>query len=130
MLAEAPLRRDGRESRLCRTDLLSPAGSAPTPVRNRTSEGAVKASEAASTRGARRQGRAVDLSRRRFLGLAGGAAAVGTGGLLGLDEGLRHKLEQAWAYTEGPDLAVPASGARMVTGSFEGRFMRREVAWA
>ena len=76
------------------------------------------------------RGRAVNLSRRRFLGLAGAVAVVGAGGLLGLDEGLRHKLEQAWAYTEGPDLALPASGARMVTGSFDSRCMRREVAWA
>ena len=43
------------------------------------------------------------LTRRKFLGLLGGAVAVGTfgaGGLLGVDEGLRHKLEDAWAGNE------------------------------
>ena len=73
------------------------------------------------------------LGRRRFLGLLGGAVAVGAlgaGGLLGLDEGFRHKLEDAWAYADGPDLALPSSGARVVTGSFHSRFMHREVGWA
>ena len=121
---------EGRERRLGWTDGFGLVAPALTPARNRTSDGAVKTGGAASTRGARRQGHAVNLSRRRFLGLAGAAAVVGAGGLLGLDEGLRHKLEQAWAYTEGPDLALPASGARMVTGSFDSRCMRREVAWA
>lgn len=72
------------------------------------------------------------LTRRKFLGLLGGAVAVGAlgaGGLLGVDEGLRHKLEDAWAYADGPDSALPASGARIVTGSFHSRFMQREVGW-
>lgn len=72
------------------------------------------------------------LGRRRFLGLLGGAAAVGAlgaGGLVGLDEGFRHELEDDWAYVEGPDLALPASGARVVTGSFHSRFMHHEVGW-
>jgi hypothetical protein len=74
----------------------------------------------------------VTLTRRKFLGLLGGAVAVGglgAGGLLGVDERLRHKLEDAWAYADGPDLALPASGARIVTGSFHSRFMQREVGW-
>ena len=73
------------------------------------------------------------LSRRKFLGLLGGAVAagaVGAGGVGGLDGGLRHRLEDKWAYIDGPDLSLPASGARTVTGTFESRFMRREVGWA
>lgn len=73
------------------------------------------------------------LDRRKLLGLLGGAVAagaLGAGGLLGVDARLRHKLEDAWAYAQGPDLALPASGARLVTGSFHSRFMRSEVGWA
>jgi hypothetical protein len=75
----------------------------------------------------------VALNRRKFLGLLGvgvAAGALGAGGLLGVDEGLRHKLEDAWAYADGPDLTLPPSGARIVTGSFYSRFMHREVGWA
>ena len=47
------------------------------------------------------------LRRRRFLGLFGGAvgaSVVGTSGIVGLDGRLRHKLEDEWAYADGPDL--------------------------
>ena len=73
------------------------------------------------------------VSRRTFLGLLGGAVGagvVGAGALVGLDGGLRHKLEDEWAYADGPDLSLPSSGARIVTGTFASRFMRREVGWA
>lgn len=73
------------------------------------------------------------VSRRRFIGLLGGAVAasvVGAGGVVGLDGRLRHKLEDAWAYADGPDLSLPFSGARILTGTFESRFMHREVGWA
>ena len=75
---------------------------------------------------------AVAMSRRRFLGVLGaavGACALGAGGVVGLDGRLRHKLEDEWAYAEGPDLGLPSSGARIFTGSFESRFMHREVGW-
>jgi S-formylglutathione hydrolase FrmB len=64
-----------------------------------------------------------------LLGGAAAAGALGAGGLLGVDESLRHKLEDAWAYAEGPDLALPVSGARVVTGRFRSRFMQRDVGW-
>ena len=73
------------------------------------------------------------LSRRTFLGMLGaavGAGVVGAGGVVGLDGRLRHTLEDKWAYVDGPDLSLPSSGARTVTGSFESRFMHREVGWA
>jgi S-formylglutathione hydrolase FrmB len=75
----------------------------------------------------------VAVSRRRFLGLLGGAvgaSVVGTAGVVGLDGRLRHKLEDEWAYADGPDLSLPSSGAHIVSGSFESRFMQREVGWA
>jgi pimeloyl-ACP methyl ester carboxylesterase len=75
----------------------------------------------------------VALSRRTFLGMLGaavGAGVVGAGGVVGLDGRLRHTLEDKWAYVDGPDLSLPSSGARTVTGSFESRFMHREVGWA
>jgi hypothetical protein len=74
----------------------------------------------------------VSVNRRRFLGLlsaTAGAVVLGAAGFLGVDEGVRDKLEQGWADAEGPDLAVPASGARMVTGSLDSRIMHREVGW-
>lgn len=73
------------------------------------------------------------LSRRTFLGMLGaavGAGVVGAGGVVGLDGRLRHTLEDKWAYVDGPDLSLPSSGARTVTGSFESRLMHREVGWA
>ena len=73
------------------------------------------------------------VKRRTFLGLLGGvlgASVVGAGGVVGLDGRLRHKLEDAWAYADGPDLSLPSSGARIVSGSFASRFMHREVGWA
>lgn len=73
------------------------------------------------------------VSRRRFLRLLGGGAGAGvlaTAGVVGLDERLRHKLEDEWAYADGPDLSLPSSGAHIVSGSFESRFMHREVGWA
>jgi hypothetical protein len=75
----------------------------------------------------------LEETRRKFLGWLGGAVGacvLGAGGVVGLDGGLRHRLEDKWAYVEGPDLALPSSGARIVTGSFESRFMHREVGWA
>jgi hypothetical protein len=75
----------------------------------------------------------VARSRRNFLGLLGGAvgaSGVGAVGVLGLDGRLRHRLEDAWAYADGPDLSLPSSGAHIVTGTFESRFMHREVGWA
>jgi pimeloyl-ACP methyl ester carboxylesterase len=75
----------------------------------------------------------VALSRRTFLGMLGaavGAGVVGAGGVVGLDGRLRHTLEDKWAYVDGPDLSLPSSGARTVTGSFESRLMHREVGWA
>jgi len=75
----------------------------------------------------------VAVSRRRFLRLLGGGAGAGvlaTAGVVGLDERLRHKLEDEWAYADGPDLSLPSSGAHIVSGSFESRFMHREVGWA
>ena len=73
------------------------------------------------------------VSRRRFLRLLGGAmgaSVLATAGVVGLDERLRHKLEDEWAYADGPDLSLPSSGAHIVSGSFESRFMHREVGWA
>jgi len=75
----------------------------------------------------------VALSRRTFLGMLGaavGAGVVGAGGVVGLDGRLRHTLEDKWAYVDGPDLSLPSSGARTVTGTFESRLMHREVGWA
>jgi len=75
----------------------------------------------------------VAVSRRRFLGLLGGAvgaSVVGATGVVGLDARLRHKLEDEWAYADGPDLSLPSSGAHIVSGSFDSRFMHREVGWA
>jgi len=74
----------------------------------------------------------VGLNRRRFVGLLGGAiaaGALGAGGLVGVDGRVRHKLEDTWAYAEGPDLGLPDARAHMVTGSFHSRFMHREVGW-
>jgi pimeloyl-ACP methyl ester carboxylesterase len=65
-----------------------------------------------------------------MLGAAVGAGVVGAGGVVGLDGRLRHTLEDKWAYVDGPDLSLPSSGARTVTGSFESRLMHREVGWA
>ncbi len=73
------------------------------------------------------------VSRRRFLGSLGsaiGAGILGAGGAVALDGPLRHKLENKWAYIDGPDLSLPSSGARIVTGTFESRYMNREVGWA
>jgi hypothetical protein len=75
----------------------------------------------------------VAVSRRRFLRLLGGAvgaSVVGATGVVGLDGRLYHKLEDEWAYSDGPDLSLPSSGAHIVSGSFESRFMHREVGWA
>jgi hypothetical protein len=63
----------------------------------------------------------VAVSRRRFLGLLGcavGASVLGTAGVVGLDGRLRHKLEDEWAYADGPDLSLPSSGAHIVSGSY------------
>ncbi len=73
------------------------------------------------------------LSRRTFLGFVGsavGASVVGAAGVVGLDGQLRHKLEDKWAYIDGPDISLPASGARIATGTFQSRFMHRKVGWA
>jgi hypothetical protein len=75
----------------------------------------------------------VAVSRRRFLGLLGGAlgaSVVGATGVVGLDGRLRHKLEDEWAYADGPDLSIPSPGAHMFSGSFQSRFMHREVGWS
>jgi len=72
----------------------------------------------------------VTLTRRKFLGLLGGAVAVGglgAGGLLGVDERLRHKLEDAWAYADGPDWPCPpqvpgSSPAASTAGSCSARW--------
>ena len=74
----------------------------------------------------------MNMNRRRFLRLLGGVVAGGAAlgaGAFGTDGELRHKAEEAWAYLEGPDLSLPASGARLVTGSFGSGFMHREVGW-
>lgn len=73
------------------------------------------------------------VSRRTFLKMLGaaiGAGVVGAGGVVGLHGRLRHRLEDKWAYVDGPDLSLPSSGARTVTGTFESQFMHREVGWA
>jgi hypothetical protein len=65
-----------------------------------------------------------------MLGAAVGAGVIGAGGVVSLDGPLRHRLEDKWAYVDGPDLSLPGSGARIVTGTFESRFMQRDVGWA
>jgi Putative esterase len=50
--------------------------------------------------------------------------------VVGVDGSLRHKIEDKWAYIDGPNLSLPSSGAHIVTGTFLSRFMHGEVGWA
>lgn len=73
------------------------------------------------------------VTRRSFLKvLFGGSAAAVVGGAAALyaDEHARNSLEEHLGLASGPDLALPASGARVVDGTFKSRFMRRDVAYS
>lgn len=48
-------------------------------------------------------------------------------GVLYEDQGLRHKVEEHLGLHPGPDLTLPPSGARVVTGAFQSRYMKTEV---
>jgi pimeloyl-ACP methyl ester carboxylesterase len=63
--------------------------------------------------------------------MAGGAVAAGLGitGVLYEDPGFRYKVEEHLGLHPGPDRALPKSGARLVTGTFESRFMKAKVAY-
>ncbi|HUC14672.1 MAG TPA: hypothetical protein VMS00_09500 [Acidimicrobiales bacterium] len=73
------------------------------------------------------------MSRRSLLRLAaGGAVAAGlaAAGVLYENAGLRYKVEEHLGLDPGPDLALPASGAHLVTGAFDSRTMKADVAYA
>jgi len=58
------------------------------------------------------------------------AAGLAVAGVLDEDPGLRYKVEEHLGLHPGPDLVLPASGARVVTGAFKSRFMKAEVGYA
>lgn len=70
------------------------------------------------------------MNRRKFLGLLAGVGALGALGLLTEEPALRYKIEEHLGMTIGPNLLLPSSGARVVTGSLRSQFMRGDVAWA
>jgi len=75
----------------------------------------------------------VALSRRKFLGLLGGAVAagaVGAGSVGGLDGGLRHRLEDKWAYIDGLTFSLPASGAAVPSPGHPSRAGSCAARWA
>jgi pimeloyl-ACP methyl ester carboxylesterase len=75
----------------------------------------------------------VPLSRRSLLRLIGAGvvtAGLAVAGVLYEDAGLRYKVEEHLGLHPGPDLALPESGARLVTGAFESRVMKAEVGYA
>jgi pimeloyl-ACP methyl ester carboxylesterase len=63
--------------------------------------------------------------------VAAGAATAGLGiaGVLYEDAGLRYKVEEHLGLHSGPDLVLPASGARLFTGAFDSRSMKADVGY-